>query len=243
MENGGREQMLSVRMRLLKEMKEGVYRYAERLPRENVLAERLRISRTQLRDSLAQLEREGFITRRHGVGTVINRHVLEIRSRMDMEIEFADMIRQSGYVPELASVKWETRRADETATARLKLSEGAEMLCVSRLMNASGTPAIYCEDCIPLSLIKGASYAEADFHAPIFSFLKTFCGVEPYMDITEIRPTCANKALAALFHVKEGTALLYMDELDFDIEGAPILYSPQYYIGGVIKHTLMRKRF
>lgn len=62
MENGGCEQMLSVRMRLLKEMKEGVYRYAERLPRENVLAERLRISRTQLRDSLAQLEREGFIT-------------------------------------------------------------------------------------------------------------------------------------------------------------------------------------
>jgi GntR family transcriptional regulator len=243
MENGGCEQMLSVRMRLLKEMKEGVYRYAERLPRENVLAERLHISRTQLRDSLAQLEREGFITRRHGVGTVINRHVLDVRVRMDMEIEFTDMIRQSGYSPELAFVKWEMRRADNMVAARLKLLEGAEVLCVSRLMNASGMPAIYCEDYIPLTLIKDASYTEADLHAPIFSFLKTFCKIEPYMDITEICPVCADKALAELFQVEEGTALLYMDELNFDIEGAPVLYSPQHYISGIIKHTLMRKKF
>ncbi len=75
-------QMQTVRMRLLREMKEGVYRYSNMLPREEVLAERLEISRTQLRDSLAQLEREGFISRRQGVGTVINRHVLAVKVRL-----------------------------------------------------------------------------------------------------------------------------------------------------------------
>ncbi len=43
---------------------------------ESVLSEKLGISRTQLRDILASLDREGFITRAHGVGTIINRHVL-----------------------------------------------------------------------------------------------------------------------------------------------------------------------
>ncbi|HWR19704.1 MAG TPA: GntR family transcriptional regulator [Clostridia bacterium] len=243
MENGGREQMLSVRMRLLKEMKEGAYRYAARLPRENVLAERLRISRTQLRDSLAQLEREGFITRRHGVGTIINRHVLDIRVRMDMEIEFTEMILQSGFVPETAFVKWETRPADNTVAARLNLTEGAEVLCVSRLMKASGKPAIYCEDFVSMSLVKDDDFTKADFNEPIFTFLKTFCKIEPYMDITEIHPICADKKLAALFQVEDGTALLYMDELNYDIEGIPVLYSPQHYIGGVVLHTLMRKKF
>lgn len=243
MENGEREHMLSVRVRLLAEMKEGAYRYAERLPRENVLAARLNISRTQLRDSLAQLEREGFITRRHGVGTVINRHVLNIDVRMDMEVEFSDMIAQSGHTPGLVFVKQETRLADKAVAARLKIPEGAKVLCVSRLVSASGTPVIYCEDYVPLSLIKDTAYLGADFRAPIFLFLKRFCGLEPYMDITEISPARADEALAKLFNVSEGTPLLFMDELNFDIEGTPILYSPQHYIGGIIKHTLMRKKF
>ena len=70
-------QSKTIRLQLLADMKEGAYAHCERLPRESVLAEKLGISRTQLRDILASLEREGFITRRHGVGTIINRHVLE----------------------------------------------------------------------------------------------------------------------------------------------------------------------
>ena len=71
-------QSKTIRANLLSAMKNGEYANSERLPRENVLAEKLGISRTQLRDILASLEREGFITRRHGVGTIINRHVLNL---------------------------------------------------------------------------------------------------------------------------------------------------------------------
>ncbi len=97
-------QSRTIRAQLLSDMREGIYADAQRLPRESVLAEKLGISRTQLRDILASLEREGFITRRHGVGTVINRHVLNAYTRMDIEIEFLDMIRQSGYQAAVASV-------------------------------------------------------------------------------------------------------------------------------------------
>lgn len=236
-------QMQTVRMKLLREMKEGAYRYAGRLPREEVLALRLNISRTQLRDSLAQLEREGFISRRQGVGTVINRHVLAIKVRMDMEIEFLDMIAQSGYTPGLLLSSHETIPAGGNVAARLAISEGDEVLRAVRLIGADGTPAIYCEDYIPSALVKDGSYTQADLNQPIFSFLKRFCDLEPHMDITEVRPSCADAPLAKVFRVAEGTPLLYLDELDYDMEGMPILYSPQYYIGGIIKHTLLRKKF
>ena len=68
-------QSKTIRAQLLSAMKDGEFASCQRLPRESVLAESLGISRTQLRDILASLEREGFITRRHGVGTIINRHV------------------------------------------------------------------------------------------------------------------------------------------------------------------------
>ena len=98
-------QSKTIRAQLLASMKSGEYASSERLPRESVLSERLGISRTQLRDILASLEREGFITRRHGVGTIINRHVLNVQTRMDIEVEFLDMIRQSGCKAAVAFVR------------------------------------------------------------------------------------------------------------------------------------------
>ena len=83
------------------------------------LREMLGISRTQLRDILASLDREGFITRRHGVGTIINRHVLGAPARMDIEVEFLDMIRQSGHTPGVAFVRAADDKADSKVAAQL----------------------------------------------------------------------------------------------------------------------------
>jgi GntR family transcriptional regulator len=236
-------QIQSVRSRLLREMKEGAYRYSGKLPPEGVLAERLSISRTQLRDSLAQLEREGFISRHQGVGTVINRHVLAVPVRMDMEIEFMEMISNSGRVPSLLFSSHELVPAGEVAAQHLAISPSDTVLKVVRLIGADGKPAIYCEDYIPASLIKKKEFTAEDLKKPIFSFLKQFCALEPHMDLTEVRPAIADEALAKTFFVAEGTPLLYLDELDYDKEGMPMLYSPQYYIGGVIQHTMLRMKF
>lgn len=236
-------QLQSVRSRLLREMKEGAYRYAGKLPPEGVLAERMNISRTQLRDSLSQLEREGFISRHQGVGTVINRHVLAVKVRMDMEVEFMEMIAQSGHEPSLLSASFEIVPAGEAVAARLAIFSQDKVLRVVRLIGADGKPAIYCEDYIPAALIKKKEYTERDLQKPIFSFLKQFCALEPHMDLTEVNPAAADAALAGIFGVPQGTPLLYLDELDYDKEGMPMLYSPQYYIGGIIPHTLLRMKF
>ncbi|MEA4869023.1 MAG: GntR family transcriptional regulator [Christensenella sp.] len=236
-------QLQSVRARLLREMKEGAYRYSGKLPPEGVLAERLNISRTQLRDSLSQLEREGFISRHQGVGTVINRHVLAVKVRMDMEIEFMEMITQSGHEPSLLRASHELVQSGASVSQRLAVPEGDMVLRVVRLIGADGKPAIYCEDYIPAALIKKRDYTEEDLQNPIFSFLKKFCALEAHMDLTEVRPAVADHALSEIFQVAEGTPLLYLDEINYDKEGMPMLYSPQYYIGGVIPHTLLRMKF
>ena len=120
-------QSKTIRAQLLASMKSGEYASSERLPRESVLSERLGISRTQLRDILASLEREGFITRRHGVGTIINRHVLNVQTRMDIEVEFLDMIRQSGCKAAVAFV----RVSDGVAGAKNAAVLAAQILAVS----------------------------------------------------------------------------------------------------------------
>ena len=169
-------QAKSIRAQLLTAMREGEYAHCDRLPRESVLSERLGISRTQLRDILASLDREGFITRRHGVGTVINRHVLGAQARMDIEVEFMDMIRQSGRTPGLAFVRAAELPADDRIAAKLGISAGTPLLRISRLCTADGRPAIYCEDMVEKSRLRRV-YTNAELRQPIFGFLQEVCGI------------------------------------------------------------------
>lgn len=239
--NSQPNQSKTIRLQLLSAMKEGEYANCPRLPRESVLAEKLGISRTQLRDILASLEREGFITRRHGVGTIINRHIINAETRMDIEVEFMDMIRQSGHTPAVAYVKVSDGVADQKVADKLHLEVGAPVLCISRLCTADGKPAIYCEDVISKALVQG-NYTEKDLEQPVFHFLRQFCGVNPYMDLTDLRPLVANETLAQIFDVPEGSPLLNMDEVDFDIDGNPVFCSNEYFADGIFRHTVMRKK-
>jgi len=233
----------SIREKLLWEMRSGVFAGAQRLPRENTLAQMLGISRTQLRDSLSSLEREGFISRRHGVGTVINHHVLNVNSRMDMETEFMDMVRNAGFEPGVIGVEHSIIPCDKEIAARLKAEIGSDILLVSRVVTADGRPAIYCEDYIASGKIKDNSFDDASLVKPIFHFLERYCDAYPVMDLTQLHPLSADKRLADILQIPEGTAILYMDEVDYDIEGEPVFCSRDYYVDGIVSHTVLRKKF
>jgi len=234
-------QSKTIRAQLLSAMKTGIYADCERLPRESVLSEKLGISRTQLRDILASLEREGFITRRHGVGTIINRHVLGSQSRMDIEVEFLDMIRQSGHAAAVAYVQNEESVADEKIAAQLQIPKGTPIIRISRLCTADGKPAIYCEDVIEKSMIR-RSYSVKDLEQPIFNFLQNFCDTYAYLDLTDLRPVTADTTLAEIFRIPVGTPLLNMDEVDYDIDGNPVFCSNEYFADGIFRHTVLRKK-
>ena len=234
-------QSKTIRAQLLASMKNGEYASSERLPRESVLSERLGISRTQLRDILASLEREGFITRRHGVGTIINRHVLNVQTRMDIEVEFLDMIRQSGHQAAVTFVRVSDGTADAKIADQLQIPEGTPIIRIARLCTADEKPAIYCEDVIEKAIAKG-NYTLKDLKLPIFHFLQQFCGVNAYMDLTDVRPAAADAALSEIFQIPIGTPLLNMDEVDFDIDGKPVFCSREYFVDGIFRLTVMRKK-
>ena len=239
--SGQLPQSKTIRTQLLAAMRDGVYADCGRLPRESALAQSMGISRTQLRDVLASLEREGFITRRHGVGTIINRRVLNVQTRMDIELEFLDMIRQSGHKAAVAFVRVSEGLADGDVAKRLLIPALSPIIRISRLCTADEAPAIYCEDIIDKSLVKG-TYTARDLKLPIFHFLRRFCGVIPYLDLTDVRPAAADPALAEVFNFPVGTPLLHMDEVDYDIDGRPVFCSNQYFADGIFNLTVMRKK-
>lgn len=237
----GQTKTKNICTQLLNEMKTGIFAECSRLPRETELSEKLGISRTQLRDVLSELEREGFITRRHGVGTIINHHVLQVKNRMDIETEFFDIIEQSGYTPKTVSVRYWERKAGAYIAEKLNISEDADVVWVSRICKADDQPAIYCEDVFEKQLIKN-EYTNEDLALPFFQFLQKVCGVDAYMDLTELHAAAADETVAEALKIAVGTPVLNMEEVDFDIEGRPVLYSSQYFVEGLFQQTVLRKK-
>lgn len=231
----------NVRRQILAEMKQGIFADCERLPRETVLSERLGISRTLLRDALAALEQEGFITRRLGIGTVINRHVLEVKSRMDIEAEILDIIRNNGYEPRVEFLDVFQQEADKTVAEKLGILEGSKVIRVSKVCMADEKPALYFEDIFAERLIQ-KEYSPEDFTVPIFEFLGEKCNLEVYMDLTRLHAVVADDHIAKILKVPVGTPLLNMEEVDYDIEGKAVFYSKQFFIDGLFEQTVLRKR-
>ena len=230
-----------IRTYLVEAMKTGVYAHARHLPPESVLSEELGISRTQLRDVLAGLEREGFITRRHGIGTVINRHVLAVTTRMDIETEFMDMIRQTGKEPGVVLLRAEELPADETVARALNIPRGNMVLMTAKLCTADGKGAIYWEDYVDLAMFR-QPYDQSDLDGLVFDMIRRRCGEEAYMDLTEVSAVCADEALAEILHIAVGSPLLRLEEVDWSIGGKAVFFSREYFADGFFHHTVLRKK-
>ena len=101
---GGAVISQQIAAQLLREMRTGPYENCERLPAEVELAARLGVSRTVIRDALAELEREGYVERVRGIGTVVNRRIVALDNRLDQKFEYSAMIRAAGYIPHADSI-------------------------------------------------------------------------------------------------------------------------------------------
>ena len=231
-----------ITQRILHEIKDGTYKHESKLPPELEIAAYLGVSRSIIRDSLSALEREGFISRKQGVGTMINRHVLSVVTRMDLEEEFLDMIANTGKVAGLLRVSVSYGLAEEQLAQKLKIQPNTEVIHVTRVITADGQPAIYCIDSFSKALIRDGQYEEEDLRKPIFDFLTRFCHTEVFMDLTEVKAVAAEGDVASCFQVPNGTPLLFMDEVGYNFKGTPVLHSSEYYNNGIITHMVLRKK-
>ncbi|NLA82768.1 MAG: GntR family transcriptional regulator, partial [Clostridiaceae bacterium] len=212
------------------------------LPPEIELANDLGISRTQLRDGLAILEQNGFITRRRGVGAVINRHIVNINTRIDLELEFLDMVEQAGYVPGVKTLGNRIITGNKDIAEKLGVSPASMILAIEKVITADDKPAIFCIDHIAFEKIRRFDYSDEELSLPIFYFIENYCQTQIYMDITEIIPVNADEQLGELFNIPVGQALLYLDEIAYNDRNEIILYSKEYYVNGILNHYVLRKK-
>ena len=145
---GGELRSQQTAQRLLEELRDGIYAAEPQLPSELELAEALGVSRTVVRDALSELERDGYLERVRGIGTLVNRDVLMVENRMDQKLEFNKMIRAIGRVPHSDNLMVTRETATPELMERLALDPEKEhtLVFVRRRVLADETPVLVNHD-------------------------------------------------------------------------------------------------
>lgn len=232
---------ISITQQLLREIKNGRFAEATILPPEKELAESFNVSRNIIRECLTRLEREGWITRKHGVGTLINKQVVSAETRLDLNYELLQTLEMIGKKPWVKSVSNSTVAATAEIADVLRVEEGNELLRTARLIMANDKPGIYCIDYIPKQLLT-QPYTDDDLNENIFAFLEKNCGRTVETNLAEVRAMPVTAEVAEALELPMTTALFYLSEVGYDLRSNPILFSEEYFIDRVIPHIVVRKK-
>lgn len=197
----------------------GDLRPDDRLPAEPDLAGQLGVSRGTVRQALAELEREGWVERRHGEGTFVARRQLDLD--LSRFYSFAGATRRGGWQTATRVLGLCRLTAPPALARSLRQPEGADLWRVVRLRLLEGEPVMLETSHLPVALIPRLD--KADLTAVgLYEWLEQEGGVVVLGAEEFLQPIVLGEHEAALLGVPAGSAALLVERLTTAAGGQPI---------------------
>ena len=219
----------------------GMYMPGEQLPSEKELSVQLGISRSTLREALLNLEQEGIVIRRHGVGTFVApgyEHRLESGlERLESILELAS---RQGFQVRIEGLEVRQITADAGMGERLQVPPGTELTSVRRAILVDETPVAYMAD-FSLSSILSPADVDDTFNGSVLDLLRDKQLAEIAQVVAHIVAVTADRSLSERLKVKRGQALLLLEETVFTDGGEIVEFSRNYFVPDHFQFHVVRR--
>jgi GntR family transcriptional regulator len=220
--------LLADRLRdeLLEEMTSSQLPPGTKLPTEGELAARFGVSRATVREAVTSLVEAGYVTRRHGSGSYVTER-RRMPHGLDSTLSYLAMIESAGAhagMRVLDAVLDQYSKLD----SQLQLRQGDTVLAVERVRTANDQPVIYSRDRIPSRLLK-ADIDLQNLHPSLFRLLSSSGHAADHATAT-LRAVASTSRTAKVLGIRRGKPLLYIEEIDYDRDGTPVMLSREWHV-------------
>ena len=223
-----------VRQELKKMIKSGYFKDGT-IPSEEGIAAMFGVSRTTVRDALANLENLGYISRIQGRGTIINQVVSNLSCRISEGMPFTELISSLGHTPSVIGGSVKKVPATPELAAKLQ-TEDEELYCVTKIFLGDKRPAIYGMNFYTHEFINDEIFQDPMDETTIFKVLQHhFNFPDIAFDVVDIFPIAATGDVAEALQLEEGTPILYFESTSMDKENHPLMINREYYNPNMIQ--------
>jgi GntR family transcriptional regulator len=211
----------------------------ERLPTEPQLMERFGVSRTTIREAVAELARAGVVTRKAGSGTFVSAPPIE--QELKRLTGFVEDMKALNLVPDARVVTKKRAVARGRVAERLDLEPGAPVVLVERVRLANGQPLSFDVTYLPIHIGDRVIQENLELY-PIFEILEDKYGIK--LGEADYRIEAANASPRVARHLagKANDPLLLIERTTFASTGEPIDFEILHYRGDRVRYHLVLKR-
>jgi GntR family transcriptional regulator len=218
------------------------------LPSEPELAKSLNISRSTVRAALSYLENEGTVLRRRGVGTFVADRG-SLYNNLNVNWGVTQIIEATGAVPGTSDLQIDVQPASQRLEERLKVSPGTPTLIIDRVRTADDKPVSISVDHLAVSRLESTTSVEAGIehfrsflvvHQSIYEYIEQELNLAIAYATAWLRPMIADRNIARSLDVPLNSPILYLEQVDYDSEGSPLLLTDEYFSGDSFTFSVHR---
>lgn len=211
----------------------------DRLPTETELMHRFGVSRTTVREAVAEFVHAGVIEKRAGKGTFIRDNPIE-----------QELSRLTGFVEDMkalrlvATAKVVTAKevaAPPRAAEQLAVPVRSEVMLIERVRLADDRPVSFDVTYLPLHLGRSIIHDDLTVH-PIFTLLEEKYGVPLSQADYRIEAGNASRRVAHQLDIAPQAAILKIERTTYASSGEAVDYEVLHYRGDRVRYRIRLQR-
>lgn len=204
------------------ELKEG-----DLIPSENELCDEFNVTRMTVRSALNNLVKEGYITRRRGIGSIVLAN--KIYDNISAISGFTKEMNSKGLEVSNILVSLEVLQADKDLASKLNINTGDNVWEVKRIRLANNVRISFMITYMPLSMFPNLT--KDDCMGSLYEYVEKTSKLKIAMSKRKVEAIISNDELEDKLELSEKQALLYIRQV-CRLENSQVFeYSHTYHYG------------
>jgi GntR family transcriptional regulator len=220
---------IQIKEKIKEQIDSGSLKYGDQLPGEPVLCNLFAVSRTVIRQALAELEHEGLVARKKGKGTFVSEP--ESFEKLSGNLSgFYQHMKKRGHLAYSQILKQEIVHAEKDIASNLNIKPGSLVLQLDRLRYIDNEPIVLTSTYIPSHFVPGLENMELSRES-LYGVLEREYGIVISRAYRTIGAVVANEYHAGLFKIKKGDPFIVISQIEYSSDGTLFAYYHGLYRG------------